>query len=191
MLKIIISVLIVAIIAVGGFMYYQSVQEKLANPPENTKVALTEEVQKPTPTPEKSMKPGDYSIEIQNGSGIVGQAGVVQEILEGQDYSVDSTGNADNYDYTKTVIQAKKDVNKAWLDDIKKVLKKKYDVQTLVEDLDEDAGTDVIVIVGSFDDNGEALGESTSVVEEADVDATPTTEASKTETPTPSPTTGA
>ena len=191
MLKIIIGVLIVAIIAVGGFMYYQSVQEKLATPPTDTEVALSEEKEKPTPTPEKNMKPGDYSIQVQNGSGIVGQAGVVQELLEENEYNIESTGNADTYDYEETVIQAKKDVSEAWLDDIKKVLKEKYDVQTKVEELSEDADTDVVVIVGSFDESGEALGESTSVVEEEDVDPTPTTEASETETPTPSPTTGA
>ena len=188
MLKIIIGVLIVAIIAVGGFMYYQSVQEKLATPPTDTEVALSEEKEKPTPTPEKNMKPGDYSIQVQNGSGIVGQAGVVQELLEENEYNIESTGNADNYDYEETVIQAKKDVSEAWLDDIKKVLKEKYDVQTKVEELSEDADTDVVVIVGSFDESGEALGESTSVAEEADADPTPTTEASETETPTPSPT---
>ena len=188
MLKIIIGVLIVAIIAVGGFMYYQSVQEKLATPPTDTEVALSEEKEKPTPTPEKNMKPGDYSIQVQNGSGIVGQAGVVQELLEENEYNIESTGNADTYDYEETVIQAKKDVSEAWLDDIKKILKEKYDVQTKVEELSEDADTDVVVIVGSFDESGEALGESTSVVEEEDVDPTPTTEASETETPTPSPT---
>ena len=187
MLKIIIGVLIVAIIAVGGFMYYQSVQEKLATPPTDTEVALSEEKEKPTPTPEKNMKPGDYSIQVQNGSGIVGQAGVVQELLEENEYNIESTGNADNYDYEETVIQAKKDVRKTWLDDIKKILKEKYDVQTKVEELSEDADTDVVVIVGSFDESGEALGESTSVAEEADADPTPTTEASETETPTPSP----
>jgi hypothetical protein len=191
MLKIIISVLIVAIIAVGGFMYYQSVQEKLANPPTDTQVVVSDADKTPTPTPEESMKPEDYTIQVQNGSGIVGQAGLVQELLEGSDYVVDSTDNADNYDYTKTVIQAKKDVSKTWLDDIKKVLKKKYDVQTKVEELDADADTDVVVIVGIFDENGETLGVSTSAAEEASEDPIPTTESSETETPTPSPTTGA
>ena len=186
MLKIIIGVLIVGIIAVGGFMYYQSVQEKLANPPADTQVAVSDKEEKPTPTPEKSMKPGDYSIQVQNGSGIVGQAGVVQELLEENEYKVESTDNADNYDYEETVIQAKKDVSEAWLGDIKKVLKKKYDVTTKVEELSEDADTDVVIIVGSFDESGEALGESTSVIEEES--EAPVIEASETKTPTPSPT---
>ncbi|MDA1316479.1 MAG: LytR C-terminal domain-containing protein [bacterium] len=187
MLKIIIGVLIVAIIAVGGFMYYQSVQDKLANPPADTEVALSDTEEKPTPTPEKSMKPGDYSIEVQNGSGIAGQAGIVEELLADNDYEVKSTGNADNYDYEETVIQAKADVSKDWLDEIKKVLKEKYDVQSKVEELDEDAETDVVVVVGSLDADGEALGESTSITEESS-DTTAESNASGTETPTPSPT---
>jgi len=188
MLKIIIGILIVAIITFGGFIYYQSVQEKLATPPTETQVAVSEQEQTPTPTPEEHMKPEDYTIQVQNGSGIAGQAGSVQELLENNDYVVDSTDNADNYDYTRTVIQAKKDVSKIWISDIKSVLKKKYDVQTRIEELDSDADTDVIVIVGNLDDNGEALGVSTSVTDEATETPKPTEEAAETETPTPIPT---
>ncbi|PIZ63647.1 hypothetical protein COY16_01450 [Candidatus Roizmanbacteria bacterium CG_4_10_14_0_2_um_filter_39_13] len=186
MWKVIIGAVVVVLIGAGGFLYYQSSQKKLANPPSDTSVTITNEPSA-TPTPE-DVKIDEYSIEIQNGSGIAGEAGRAQSLIEGEEFVVDLTGNADNYDYTETVIQAKEGVSEAWLDKLKEVLKGKYDVKSRVETLDDaDSDSDVVVIIGQNDSDGDSM-----VVEEvAEETPKPTEEATETKTPTPSPTVSA
>ena len=57
-------------------------------------------------------------------------------------------GNADNSDYEETIIQAKKNVDKVFLDKLKTALKESFVVAD-VEKLDEDAETDLVIIIGS------------------------------------------
>ncbi|PIZ66472.1 hypothetical protein CO051_06690 [Candidatus Roizmanbacteria bacterium CG_4_9_14_0_2_um_filter_39_13] len=184
MVKVIIGAIVVVLIGAGGFLYYQSSQKKLANPPTETDVTVDEQPS-PTPTPEEVAK-DEYSIEIQNGSGIAGEAGRAQSLLEGSNFVVDLAGNADNYDYEETVIQAKEGVSDAWVDQLKEALKEKYSVKPRVETLDDaDSDSDVVVIVGQNDAGG------TSMVVEEVVDETetpiPTTGVTETKIPTPSP----
>ncbi len=185
MWKIIIGAIVVVLIAAGGFLYYQSSQKKLASPPTDTTVTITNEPSA-TPTPE-DVKVDEYSIEIQNGSGIAGEAGRAQSLIEEQEFVVDLTGNADNYDYTETVIQAKEGVSEAWLDKLKEVLKGKYEVKSQVETLDDaDSDSDVVVIIGQNDSDGDSMVvEEEETTEETPI---PTTEVTGTKTPTPSPT---
>lgn len=186
MWKIIIGAVVVVLVGAGGFLYYQSSQNKLANPPSDTSVTITQEPSA-SPTPEVDVEIDAFSIEIQNGSGIAGEAGRAKYLVEGEDFVVDTTGNADNYDYEETVIQAKEGVSEAWIDQLKEVLGGKYAVKSSVEKLDDgDSDSDVIVIIGQNDSDGDSM-----VVEDEETDApTPTEaeEATETDTPTPSPT---
>lgn len=68
----------------------------------------------PTPTPEPTATPTptlapvareDITLSIENGVGTAGLAGTYQERLTDLGYEVASTGNADNYDYTVTIIK--------------------------------------------------------------------------------------
>ena len=183
MWKIIIGAIVVVLIAAGGFLYYQSTQKKLASPPADTTVTITKEPST-TPTPE-DVKIEEYSIEIQNGSGIAGEAGRAKALIEEEEFVVDSTGNADNYDYTETVVHAKEGVSEAWLDKLKEVLNGKYEVKSRVETLDDaDSDSDVVVIIGQNDSDGDSM-----VAEEVAVETPkPTEEVTETKTPTPSPT---
>lgn len=103
----------------------------------------------PTPTeaPEAVAK-DTYEIVILNGSGVSGEAGRVKTSLEEEEYKVGSTGNADNSDYTETVVQVKEEVNTAWVDELVSLLKQTY-VVAEVETAEEDAENDVTVIIGS------------------------------------------
>jgi hypothetical protein len=62
----------------------------------------------PSPTP--SIKKEDINIKVLNGSGTAGKAGEFKTVLEEKGYKEIITGNADNYDYTKTEIQYKKEI---------------------------------------------------------------------------------
>ena len=126
-----------------------------------------------------------------NGSGIEGEAGRAEELLNAAEFDIIGTDNADNYDYEETVIQAGDDVNEAWLDDLKSELSKKYKVQSSVDKLDTETDAQVVVIVGSFDQDGESMVKEEEATptpeEEEETTPTPTGEEETTETPSPSP----
>jgi len=61
-----------------------------------------------TPTPTPSFKKEDLKIKILNGSGTVGKAADVKNILKDKGYGEIITGNANNYNYEKTEVQIKK-----------------------------------------------------------------------------------
>jgi len=183
--KILGGVIIIALV-VGGFFYWRSSQTAA---PDTMEVETTETTMEEEPTPtEAEVDKGEFSIEIQNGSGIEGEAGRAQELLEGEDFTVTGTANADSYDYEETVIRASADVSEEWLDMLIEALETNYTVDSSIEDL-EDSDADVVVVVGSFDDSGESMVEE---VEEETTDPTPTvsedSEETPTDTPTPSPT---
>lgn len=146
-LWIIIPGLLILLALVGGvFVYEKGVsnqREKLAEKtPEPTFVSSPT----PTPTPSK-VDLSKFTIAIQNGSGIPGEAIKVQKILTNAGFKVASTANAKTYDYTKTVIQAKKSVEEAYLSQLRDSLSKTYvlgDSQTL----SDKEKADVVIIVG-------------------------------------------
>lgn len=186
--KILIIVAILLILAGGGFYYYQSTQKPAETAKEEEKsdesVTPTEE---PTPA---DVKNDAYTIELLNGSGIAGEAGRAQELLEGEEFKIDSTGNAENYDFEDTVIQAGSDVEEAWVDALRDTLGKNYTVKSGVTKLDSaDSESDVVVIVGSFDEDGNSMAVEE---EETTATATPAPTSGSTEvtaTPSPSPST--
>lgn len=105
----------------------------------------------PTPTivpePTKAIDLTKYEIEIQNGSGVSGEASRQEASLEAAGFIVSSVGNADNSDYTDTVIKAKTGVEKAYLDKLKSVLGETFTLEG-VETLPDDSLTSVVVILG-------------------------------------------
>lgn len=98
-------------------------------------------------TPTQAAKKG-ISIRVLNGSGVQGAAGDGASLLLAAGYNVTGTGNADNFDYTNTVIQIKKS-KQAEATSIRKALSSQYTVATTVETLAETANVDAIVIVGT------------------------------------------
>jgi hypothetical protein len=104
---------------------------------------------KETPTPTVSaLDRGNISIEIQNGSGEKGVASKASTYLKGLGYKIDSTGNADNFDYDKTVIEIKAS-KKQYLDQLKSDLAKNYSVGSTSATLSSKESADAVVIVGA------------------------------------------
>lgn len=132
-----------------------------ATPVEDTETETKEES---TPTPKATTAPtkaasnsdsvdsatgldrADITIVVQNGSGEAGVAGVMADKLRGLGYNISSTGNADNFDYTETVIKVKSASSKfAAL--LKKDLSDDYTIGSATSDY---TGTgDAVVIVGA------------------------------------------
>ncbi len=143
---------------------------------EDTEIAPTESIEKPTPTepaetptPEESptetptttptvtkttpsptlsagLDRSDLSIEIQNGSGVAGAATKMSDKLKALGYDISSTGNADNFDYEETVIQVTSS-KKAYLDMLKKDLSGDYTIESATADL-TDSDAEALIIIG-------------------------------------------
>lgn len=107
----------------------------------------------PTPTPSPTPEPvelGELEVEILNGSGVAGEAGVVQEMLvaEGFGEELIEVGNADSYDHLDTEVRVKAGLSEQIYQEIKRALNSDYQV-VMGEDLTEDYRYDAVVIVGT------------------------------------------
>lgn len=101
----------------------------------------------PSPTPTPSFKKEDLNIKVLNGGGVAGKASEVTATLKKAGYSgTINGGNADNFDYIKTVIQVKK--SKAEAFNMLKNDFKDYTTTIKEETLDEKDPADAILIVG-------------------------------------------
>lgn len=103
----------------------------------------------PSPVASESakLKLSDLSIQIQNGSGVSGEANRVKEILKKEGFEKFETGNADTYDYTDTQVSMKEKTPAQVYETIEKALNSQF---TLVKakSLTEASKYEVIVIIG-------------------------------------------
>lgn len=128
---------------IGIFVYKQGMNKR-------TQVNVVTLSPTPTviPQPTIAVDLTKYEISILNGSEVDGEAGRQKANLEGEGFTVSSVGNADNSDYTQTIIQAKESVDQAYLNKLKSVLEESFVVGE-IEELSQDADSSVIVILGS------------------------------------------
>lgn len=105
----------------------------------------------PTPVSEASKEADidktEVEIKVLNGSGTPGLASVVKDLLEGKGWTVASIGNADSYDFPKTLLKFKPSAKK-FEEALAADLSSKYSVET-GEDLEASSAADVEVIVGA------------------------------------------
>jgi|GEM_PF-1309281 len=118
------------------------------NPNQPTPTSLPTAVPTATPTA-KALDLKAFTIQVLNGSGIVGKAADVKTSLTTAGFKVTATGNADRSDYTTTQIAAKKSVDAAYLDKLQTELKKSYSLEP-VSTIPSDSAqvADVIVTLG-------------------------------------------
>ncbi len=130
--------------------------------PDNSEPEVTEE--ESTPTPKESPTPTEKeeptatptkatsetsagSVSVQNGSGEAGVAAAASSVLRDAGFSIASTGNADNFDYTDVTIQVKNS-KKSILADLEEALSKDYTIGKTSTDLAESSDFDALVIIG-------------------------------------------
>lgn len=106
------------------------------SPPEET----------PTPTEEVTLDPSAYTVQVLNGSGVIGVSTEVKNLLEAEGFEKVTTGNADNYDYTATIIRHKSSVPSQIVPFLSEVLSE-YDIEES-DPLTTDESYDVLIIVG-------------------------------------------
>lgn len=134
----------------GGIFVYRKAMKRQAIT--STSPALPETIQpeKETPpvTPTPALTRADIKIQVLNGSGTPGAAGKTADFLEDKGYEDIKTGNADSYDYEKTVVKIKED-KKDYLELLRSDLSGEYTLAADTETLETDSSFDAIIILGA------------------------------------------
>lgn len=132
----IISIIVLSAVILGGAFYYKQFMtgsNALKETKQNKKVTPTP-TNSPTPTPTKvEIDKSKYSIKILNGSGTSGEAGRAKTYLEEEGFDVSSVGNADKFDYQKSVLEVSKDIDEDFLTELKSFISKKYPLEDTAE----------------------------------------------------------
>ncbi|VVA43790.1 conserved hypothetical protein [Candidatus Roizmanbacteria bacterium] len=118
--------------------------------PEEKKEAVVVETKTPSPTSRPMIDKKTVKIQVQNGTGTPGQAGIVVKALEDTGYATENikTGNAEKYDNLITSITAKDGYDEIVID-IKDSLKSTFEKITVVSpNLDKDSEFDIVIVTG-------------------------------------------
>ena len=175
---------ILALVGVLGYLIYRSTasQEPEATPAPVETFAPIEEA-----TPEASPASVDKSkvkIEVQNGTGITGEAAYLQTQLKNLGYTNISVGNASSQDQTKTTVTFAKSLSSTIVDEITKKLKDLYkEVETKTSST---SSIDVLVVTGLR--KGATAKPSATTTPKSTVKPTSSASPSSSSTPTPTPT---
>jgi len=136
-----------SVLVIGGIL--RSRKSKPETTPSPTPTTTTEPEASPEPSPAlEAVELSSYSTQVLNGSGIVGEAGLVKDVLETEGFEDINTSNADNYDYTNTEVSLKDDVSESIYDLIKQALNNDYTVILDSDPLTDDSDYDVVITVG-------------------------------------------
>lgn len=179
--KLIVLFIILLLAGVGIFLIIRGVSggDADAEPtPTSTPLGFVKS-SSPTPTaePEEEVDKKEISVEIQNGTGVTGEAGLLQEKLKGLGYSEIKTGNASSTDNEEATVTFSSKLPKSVQDEVTKLLKDTYkEVETKTA---SSPTTDIVVITGL------RSGQTTAPKASATPTASP--KASATATPTASP----
>lgn len=162
---------IFGVLLIAGLIFFvakdnSSETEDVTKSMELPKNSKSEVINAPSPTPDVSPAPTSsptkappkaaekeasneegIKIAVQNGSGESGVAASAAAILRQAGYSIVSTGNADNFNYTNVTIKIKNS-QKSFLSSIQKALESEYTIGETSSNLSEGQDYDALVIVG-------------------------------------------
>lgn len=142
----ILFIFIIAVVLLGGiFAYKQGVFKAIKI---NVPVATPTPTATPTPEPTATPDLTKFEIEILNGSGVTGEASAQKLNLTAAGFTISSVGNADNSDYTDTIIKAKTEVDKSFVAKLKSTLESSF-TSVIGQTLDDTSSVPVIVILGT------------------------------------------
>ena len=153
--------------------------------PEPTSSSTLTPVEMLSPSASSTAKPADKSkvkIQIQNGTGITGEAAFLQTQLKTLGYTTVTVGNASSQDQTVTTVTFAKSLSSDSVDELTKKLKELYkevEVKTVA------TSTNDVVIITGLRKGATVKPSATPTLKTS---ASPTVKASSTPTPTPTPT---
>lgn len=174
-----IILIVVALLGIGIFFLTKRAGEREIAPTETPAVTSS-------PAPTASAEPVDreeVTIEVQNGTGISGEAAYLQGQLRNLGYTDITVGNASNQDNETTTVTFKSDLNQGVVDEITAKLKELY------QDVDVKTSStqtkDVVIITGLR--KGQTAKPSATATPAASPTSSPTGSPTATPTPTPTP----
>lgn len=135
------------VILVGILFYAQATKIGMFGSVGPTPTPSLEITNSPTPTVE-DVDLEAYEIEVQNGSGIAGEGARVKEILDKAGFKTGAVGNADNSNYTDTIITVNEEVSDGYIKELTETLEERGSVGK-VEKFATGEDGEVLVIVGS------------------------------------------
>lgn len=144
--------ILIGLLLIGGlgtFMFLRSSGEVEPTPTPSFGVIPVEDGPVTTATPTATPEPVDKSelkVEIQNGTGIPGEAGFLQTKLKALGFTDITAGNASSTDHTDTTVTFGKDVPVAVQDEIKEELEGLY--KKVVLKTSSTQTVDILVITG-------------------------------------------
>lgn len=136
-------------VAIFSFIYF-SKRQKEEPLVEEDEVLVEEAKQSPTQAPASNEEVDslEYKIQIQNGTGVSGEADVVGDTLVAEGFSDVETANADSFEYDFTEVRLKEGVDGTVFEAIERALNSDYKIATTASQLETDSEFDVVVIVG-------------------------------------------
>ncbi len=139
---------ILALVAILGFVIFKNASSENTNEATPTPFVETP-TEEPVATPTSTSKPADKSkvkIEIQNGTGITGEAAYLQTQLKSLGYTNITVGNASSQDATATIVTFAKSLSAEIVDELTKKLKELYKEVTVKTSTT--ATMDAVIITG-------------------------------------------
>lgn len=136
---------------VGGLFFYKSkmLDVKSTPTPTSTSKPVDSPQMQGTPVSSPSASPAalkNIKVNILNGTGVKGAAAKVEALITAAGFEDITVGNASTFNFTKTVIQIKKDVGSEVLKAIQKALGDTYELEE--KDPTKTQTSDVIITVG-------------------------------------------
>ena len=149
----VITAIIVGFVAGGVYVYFSGVSKIEQVSPQPTVAPIdVSPTQAPepnsTPVPEEKIDVSSYKINVLNGSGKIGAAGSVADLLKKAGFSVANIGNAGRYDYKETVVEVKETVPEQVVQMLEDSLGKAYALKK-GEVIPQTSGYDVVITVGT------------------------------------------
>ncbi len=142
------ATLLAMALAGGVYVYLTGTKGLGAKLASVTSTPLPSESPAATPTPSPKVDFSTFKFSVLNGNGGIGVAGAAKAIVEKAGFKVSNLGNADNFNFTDTVIQTKASVAESAVDSLKSALSAKYSVK-IGSNLDSASAFDIVVTVGS------------------------------------------
>lgn len=133
---------------IGPFAQFKSSTSKIEESPIPSVSSINISSPSPQASPEAKIDKSSAKIRVLNGSGKAGLASAVKDFLEGKGYKIVAIGNADSYDFEKTVIRLKKSFEK-FEEALTRDLSDKYSPEVADENLEATDSADIEIIVGS------------------------------------------
>lgn len=143
----IIFIILLILGGAGIFYFTKSANEEIPTPTPSFGEVVNEQVSTPQPTKSpEPVKKDDVSIEIQNGTGIPGEAKLLSDKLKALGYTDITAGNASSTDNTATTVTFLKSLSQTVQDEIKKELEGFY--KEVIVKTSTTQKSDVLIVTG-------------------------------------------